>query len=205
MLAFWQYYLRQLRLSFPALVAGIAEIGRGVYLRKAFYILCRFDYKISRIHQAVVIYIDFVSFLSVSALFKNLLKAMYPLQLWKNTLTIIEQILWTLVENPMLGSLAIMDQDPKNGNQPIRRFYLLCHGLRHNSTKDIINTATKYLKKSLVILETSSDEAIVSSMDPPAEQRPYQAGRSLPILLPSRHTVLSVKGFQWRGWNSSIF
>ena len=72
-----------------------------------------------------------------------------------------------------LGLLACMDQDPDNGNQPIRRFYLLCRGLRRIATKDIINTAvlwfaTKFFKKkSPVILESASDKAIASAMYQP--------------------------------------
>ena len=49
---------------------------------------------------------------------------------YTKALTIIESRFFeTLVGNPTLGSLACMDQDPDNGNQPIRRFSLLCRGL----------------------------------------------------------------------------
>ena len=60
----------------------------------------------------------------------------------------------SLVENETLSSLASFDNnDTDNGNQPIiHRFYLICRGLRRNSTKEIINTAvlwfaTKFFKK----------------------------------------------------------
>ena len=122
---------------------------------------------------------------------------------YTKALTIIESRFFeTLVGNPTVGLLACMDQDPDNGNQPIRRFYLLCHGLRRNATKHIINTAvlwfaTKFFKKkSPFILESASDKAIASAMYQP-EHRPNQAERSLPTLLPSRHPVFPVEGFQW--------
>ena len=93
---------------------------------------------------------------------------------YTKALTIIESRFFeTLVGNPTLGSLACMDQDPDNGNQPIHRFYLLCCGLQRNATKDIINTAvlwfaTKFFKKkSHIILESASDEAIASAMYQP--------------------------------------
>ena len=54
-----------------------------------------------------------------------------------------------------LSSLASFDNDPENGNQPIRPFYVMFHGLRRNYTKDITNTAvvlwfaTKFFKKKI--------------------------------------------------------
>ena len=93
---------------------------------------------------------------------------------YTKSLTIIESRFFeSLVENETLSSLASFDNDPDNGNQPIRRFYLICRGLRRNATKDIINTAvlwfaTKFFKKkSPLILESASDEAIATAMYQP--------------------------------------
>ena len=93
---------------------------------------------------------------------------------YTKSLTIIESRFFeSLVENETLSSLASFDNDPDNGNQPIRRFYLICRGLRRNATKEIINTAvlwfaTKFFKKkSPLILESASDKAIATAMYQP--------------------------------------
>ena len=93
---------------------------------------------------------------------------------YTKSLTIIESRFFeSLVENETLSLLASFDNDPDNGNQPIRRFYLICRGLRRNATKEIINTAvlwfaTKFFKKkSPLILESASDEAIATAMYQP--------------------------------------
>ena len=126
---------------------------------------------------------------------------MHKTSRYTKALTIIERRFFeTLFRNPTLGLLAAcMDQDPDNRNHPIRRFYLLCCGLRRNATKDIVNTAvlwfaTKFFKKkSPVILESASDKAIASMYLPNTAQTKLK--ELFPMLLLSRHPVLPVKGF----------
>jgi hypothetical protein len=122
---------------------------------------------------------------------------------YTKSLTIIESRFFeSLVENETLSSLASFDNDPENGNQPIRRFYLICRELRRNATKDIINTAvlwfaTKFFKKKIAPHSRKCFSRSHCNGNVPTKHHPNQAERPLPMLLPPRHTIFPVERFQW--------